>query len=338
MIPLHSHRAVALWILACMSCVAMMVFIGGVTRLTESGLSIVEWKLVSGILPPIGEAAWAKEFTAYQTSPEYKRKNFSFGVEEFKRIFWLEYLHRLLGRLTGLIFLLPLLYFSVRRALPTRLFRRMCGACLLVGAQGAVGWVMVASGLVDDPRVNPAKLALHLLLAFTLFGLLLWTYWQVRGRIAVAGTVPASGYGALTCLLVAQILIGALVAGNDAGLSYNSYPLMDGHLVPQGLMTLSPWHKNLIVNIVFVQFAHRLLAHLLLAGVIVLVIRDYHIHAMRPALALLAATTGIQFLLGVLTLVYVVPIPLASAHQMGALALLGALLNQLYSTQKPQSP
>lgn len=332
MIPLHSHKAVYGWLLACMSMVALMVFIGGVTRLTESGLSIVEWKLVSGTLPPLSDEAWQQEFGEYKTSPEYQKKNYSFGVAEFKRIFWLEYLHRLLGRLTGLVFFIPLLYFVARKALPARLTRRMLGACVLVGAQGTVGWIMVASGLEHDPRVNPAKLALHLMLALTLFSLLLWTYWQAKARVRLAGNRRFVMLLRVTLVcLVVQIILGALVAGNDAGLTYNTYPLMDGRVVPSGLWAMESWQQNIIVNIVFVQFAHRVMAHVLVALGIALVVYGWRkTPALRGPLSLVGYIMAGQFLLGIFTLLHAVPVSLGSAHQMGAVALLGAMLNLLY--------
>lgn len=322
-----------------MTMVVLMVFIGGVTRLTESGLSIVEWKLVAGIFPPLSEEAWQAEFAEYQSSPEFQQKNFSFGVSEFKRIYWLEYLHRLLGRLTGLVFIAPLLYFTARKALPGPLLRRMGLACVLVAAQGAVGWIMVASGLVNDPRVNPLKLTLHLMLAFTLFALLLWTYWQATGRPRSEAARPmACWVRAALVVAIIQIALGALVAGNDAGLTYNTYPLMDGKLIPSGLWMLEPWHRNLFTHVVFVQFAHRLGAHLLVLVALVLLVKGWRgmVDQGQSALRLFAVAFAVQFLLGVATLVHAVPVSLGSAHQMGAIALLAALLNLVYLTKIQQ--
>lgn len=334
-------RPVRIWLACLIALVTSMVFVGGVTRLTESGLSIVEWKLFSGVFPPLTQEGWQKEFAAYQTSPEYKHKNSSFGVEEFKRIFWLEYIHRLLGRLVGIAFIAPYLYFLARSALPKPLAKRMLVATLLVGAQGAVGWIMVKSGLIDAPRVSPLKLALHLSLALSLFALLLWTFWQTGAR-AKTGMLTSRFHCALrvtSWVLAIQIILGALVAGNDAGLSYNTYPLMDGHFIPtqlgQAFVAGGPWYGNTLI----VQFLHRSGAHLLC--LLVMLCLYYGIRqpsaSLRKATYWLAAAFALQFLLGVLTLIHVVPLPLASAHQMAAMLLLAAVLNLRYLAVKSQA-
>lgn len=342
MIPAQQHRrAVRVWLYSLIVLVTCMVFIGGVTRLTESGLSIVEWKLLSGVFPPLTQDGWEKEFAAYRTSPEFQKKNFDFSVPEFKRIFWLEYIHRLLGRLVGIAFIAPFAYFLVRKALPAPLAKRMAIATLLVGMQGAVGWIMVQSGLIDAPRVNPLKLAMHLGLALALFSLLLWTLWQTEARarsIAVSFRLHML-LRATTWILVAQILLGALVAGNDAGLSYNTYPLMDGHIVPPSLGHAfthgNPWYANTLI----VQFAHRLGAHLLLVliGMTLWLAYRHSSPAMQRGAWYLGGSFLLQFLLGVLTLIHAVPITLASAHQMAAMLLLAALLNLRYATLKTQA-
>lgn len=327
-------RTLSRWILACMVCVVLMVFVGGVTRLTESGLSIVEWKPITGILPPLSEEGWQREFAEYQTSPEFIEKNFTFGIEEFKSIFWLEYIHRLLGRITGLVFLLPLIYFTVRRVLPAPLFRRMFALSLLVAAQGTVGWIMVASGLVDQPRVAPVKLGIHLLLAFSLFALLAVTYWQVHAVPRLAGHFTAAVVArGLLILTVLQIFLGALVAGLDAGLTYNTYPLMDGAWIPPGLTPLSPWWLNHLEHIPMVQWQHRMggmvyVISSLAAGLYLM--RRLSGSERRWAQAM-AAISVLQFLLGIATLLSVVEISLASAHQMLALALMLVLVRLCYA-------
>lgn len=341
MLPAFLHaRAVRFWIASLIVLVVAMVFIGGVTRLTESGLSIVEWKLLSGVFPPLSQEGWEKEFSAYQTSPEFKKKNYTFGIGEFKRIFWLEYIHRLLGRIVGLAFIAPFAYFVIRRALPSPLLKRMGLAILLVGAQGAMGWIMVKSGLVDAPRVSPLRLAAHLALALSLFGLLLWTFWQTGARPRVAVPSPCLRWGVLLSLwaLCCQILLGALVAGNDAGLAYNTYPLMDGHIVPPGLAGAFG-HGDWFANTLIVQFLHRAGAHLLIILVLVTALIGWR--SGKPALQwaslYLVGAVVLQFTLGVFTLIHVVPISLASAHQMAAILLLAALLNLRYLAAKPQA-
>ncbi len=316
-----------------MALVALIVLIGGLTRLTESGLSIVQWKLISGTLPPITTEAWAKEFAEYQTSPQFKQVNHYFSLNDFKKIFWLEYLHRLLGRIIGLAILVPFLFFAITGALNRYMLKRGALMVLLVSLQGTVGWVMVASGLSDEPRVAPIKLALHLSLAFTLFLVILWTYWQLTGRprlLVSRGTGIAAR--AVFAIIFLQIIFGALVAGLRAGLSYNTYPLMDGQWLPNGLWTLSPWWQNHLESVLMVQFQHRMLAILVVIFVAMVAYAGWkHLH-LRRTLGWMLAAVVIQFLLGVATLLSSVNIALASAHQLGALFLLSTVLHLVYRT------
>lgn len=328
--PAHA-RLIANWLLICALLVALMVFVGGVTRLTESGLSIVEWKLFSGTLPPMSESAWQTEFDAYKATPQFLKVNHAFALSDFKGIFWLEYIHRLLGRIIGLAIILPFAWFAVRRMLPKRLLRRGLGVCLLVAAQGTVGWMMVASGLVDAPRVAPIKLMLHLLLAFALFALLLWTRWQVKD----SPRIPSPRGFALTArallvLLILQIAFGALVAGLRAGLTYNTWPLMDGQWIPTGLHLMQPWWLNHVENVMTVQFQHRMGAILVTLAALVLALRAYALPRLRFLTMHLVGAVGVQFILGVATLLSVVNPWLASAHQLVALGLLASALRAVY--------
>lgn len=342
------------WIATCLVLIFIMVGVGGATRLTESGLSIVEWKLISGILPPLSEEAWQREFSEYQTSPQYQQVNTHFGVEEFKEIYWLEYIHRVLGRIIGLTIIVPFVWFYVRKQLSPPLAKRMFLACILVALQGTVGWIMVASGLQDEPRVAPIKLALHLSLAFALFSYLLWTYWQVRGVPVIAKALarnhPASSHNTgllrvarndvsraalmvrlLTALLSLQIILGALVAGLRAGLSYNTWPLMDGDFIPSGLYATDPWWKNHLESVLMVQFQHRIGAYLLAALILIFVAHAWkRLPELRRWLGALSLTLKIQFSLGVLTILTHVHITLAVAHQLMALVLLSVLLYGIY--------
>lgn len=328
------------WLLLCLLLVALMVLIGGLTRLTESGLSIVKWKLVTGTLPPLTDSAWQSEFAEYQTSPQFQKVNFAFSLADFKRIYWLEYLHRLVGRMVGLAILLPWAAFTlhyVRLRAPGlwNLWFTSTIMLLLVAAQGLVGWIMVASGLVDAPRVAPLKLAMHLSLAFTLFCYILWNYWRLHHVPRLP--VSASAYyaaRALFGLIFLQIIFGALVAGLRAGLTYNTYPLMDGQLIPDGLWTLTPWWKNHLESVLTVQFQHRMLALMVAAGTCFYAIY-YGRHAVvsiKKPLFILVAALLLQFVLGVATLLSGVSIPLAVLHQLGALLLLSACLRLLYGT------
>jgi len=333
--PLPQHqRAIARWLFVCLVLVAFMVFIGGVTRLTESGLSIVEWKLFSGTLPPLNETAWHAEFEEYKATPQFQKVNAHFALADFKNIYWLEYIHRLLGRIIGLSVLLPFLYFTARKQLPPRLWWRCLGIGMLVTAQGTVGWVMVASGLNDQPRVAPIKLGIHLLLAFTVFCLILWTRWQVLDKPrGTTSTAFARGVRLMLCLAVVQIFLGALVAGLRAGLSYNTYPLMDGQFIPAGLHLMNPWWINHLENVLTVQFQHRMGALVLVAAVITLAVRGWKYMALQRTLKALLVIIFIQFTLGVATLLSGLNLWLASAHQVIALALLAHLVRLIYLSQ-----
>jgi cytochrome c oxidase assembly protein subunit 15 len=330
--PEHA-KAIANWLLACILMVALMVAVGGVTRLTESGLSIVKWKLVSGILPPMNEESWQVEFDGYKQTPQYKKVNSDFQVTDFKRIFWLEYLHRLIGRAIGLVIFVPLIYFFARRQLTCALVKRCFLIFVLVGAQGAVGWVMVASGLNDQPRVEPLKLAAHLLLAFSVFGVMLWTRWQVLGVERPVTSRCIAKLARLTlALLLIQITFGALVAGLRAGLTYNTYPLMDGQLIPSGLHLLQPWWLNHVENVLTVQFQHRMMALLVVISAIALVIHGWKQQNLRTELRMILIAILSQFALGIATLLSHVEIPLASAHQLVALVLVALLVRLVYLT------
>ena len=330
-LPLYAP-AIRCWLLTCIALVVLMVAIGGVTRLTESGLSIVEWKLVSGTVPPLTGEAWQQEFDSYKTSPQFLKVNKSFSVGEFKQIFWLEYLHRLLGRIIGMVILLGTFYFGIRKRFTAALLWRMLGICVLVGAQGTVGWIMVASGLNTEPRVEPIKLGLHLLLAFALFAALLWTYWQVKNitRPIVQKPIPYIARGVLAFLIL-QIFFGALVAGLRAGLTYNTYPLMDGQWIPDGLYLLSPWWKNHLENPLTVQFQHRMIAIAVVLGIVGLILAAWR-KVEAWLLKVLAGVVFLQFTLGVATLLSVVNLWLASAHQLGALLLFAVLMRITYAT------
>ena len=322
----ESRRAVGIWLLVCCAMVAVMVVLGGATRLTESGLSIVEWRPVTGILPPLGEADWQALYDAYRRSPEFQRVNFWMTVGDFRTIFWLEYIHRLWGRLIGVVFLLPFLWFLVRGRLIGAFAWRLAGAFVLGGLQGLLGWYMVKSGLADRTDVSQYRLAAHLVLAFLIYGWLLWLALRclsppaMRARPAfLRGHAIAVAAGALL-----TVVAGAFVAGIDAGLAYNTFPLMDGRLVPPGAMQLDPWWLNFFENTATVQFTHRTMAILLVAAVLWLWFRGRNVDlpaATRALLDALAAAALVQMALGIATLLTAVALPLGVLHQAGALAL-----------------
>jgi len=318
--PASAGRAVAFWLLACAVLVAAMVVVGGVTRLTHSGLSIAEWQPLVGTVPPLSEGDWQALFEKYRATPEYKLVNQGMSLDEFKGIFWLEYVHRLLGRVIGIAFLVPLLWFWWAGRVDRRLGWKLVGIFALGALQGAVGWYMVASGLVDEPRVSHLRLATHLGLAFLILGAMLWVAFALIFPRRVDGAAPGDARlaGIMAALVFLQVLAGALVAGIRAGKAYNTFPLMNGHLVPPETLSLDPWWLNFFNNMATVQLDHRLLAWLLLAGVTWLWLRvrrsDAGPRARRGA-SLLLGLVVVQFALGVATLLLVVPVPLAAAHQ-----------------------
>ena len=317
------EAAVASWLYTCCVAIFLMVVIGGITRLTESGLSIAEWKPLIGALPPLTQAEWDRVFDLYRQTSEYRLVNAGMSLAEFKTIFWWEYIHRLWGRLLGLVFFVPLVWFAWRGALDRRLGLKLLGIFALGGLQGAIGWWMVASGLVDRTDVSQYRLATHLGVAFLIYALILWVALDLteRPRPAAAPALRRFGWLLLGCIAV-TVVAGAFVAGTKAGLVYNSFPLMGGQILPPDYLALRPGWRNVFENPAAIQFNHRLLAigTLLLAGVFAWRARGDRAAA-GPA-ALLFAATAAQATLGIATLLLVVPLTLGVLHQAGALALL----------------
>jgi len=330
-------RALALWLLGVAAMVFAMAVIGAVTRLTESGLSIMEWAPLSGALPPLSGAEWERLFALYRGIPEYRLENAGMTLGEFQTIFWWEWVHRLWGRLIGLAYLLPFLWFLWRRRLPRWLVPHLWALLALGALQGAVGWYMVASGFAERTDVSQYRLVLHLGLALVVYAYLLGL--ALRLLEPQAGLRPArpglrAGLWALLALIAVTLASGGLVAGLNAGLAYNSYPLMDGDLVPSGYGMLSPWLANWGENVATVQFNHRLLAHLTLLGALLLWLANRRLGgAAGRALALLPALALGQLLLGIATLLAVVPVWLGALHQAGAVLLLSGLVLALHRTR-----
>jgi cytochrome c oxidase assembly protein subunit 15 len=325
---LSNRRAVAAWLVGIAAMIFLMVVIGGVTRLTESGLSITEWRPVTGTLPPLSDAQWQREYELYKRIPEAQTVHFGITLEEFKQIYFWEYLHRLWGRLIGLAFALPLLWFLAARRLPAGFGRRLAWIFALGALQGVVGWWMVASGLVDRTDVSQYRLVAHLGLALVIYAAIVWTVLDLL-EPAPAGMAPAGlrrAALALALLAFLTILSGGFVAGLDAGLTYNTFPLMDGRLFPSGYFIESPWWLNWFENVTAVQFNHRWLALSTLAASIALwwLWRSSAARPLRLALDALAAATLLQVGLGIATLLFIVPIPLAALHQAGAVIVLTA--------------
>jgi cytochrome c oxidase assembly protein subunit 15 len=300
-----------------------MVVLGGVTRLTGSGLSIVEWKPIHGTLPPLNVQEWEEEFAAYQATPEYMKKNAYMTLEGFKGIFWLEYWHRVLGRIIGLAFLFPALYYAWKKSLPPVFIWRNFVLVGMVGAQGLMGWLMVKSGLVDNPHVSHYRLAAHLLLASAIASVVFITIKQVE-RYEGAATIRIKSrvVTAILCLIVAQITYGAFVAGLKAGYIYNEFPLMGGQFFPPEEWMLTPVWQNLLEHHATVQFIHRWLGCVVLAAII-----WQYMRCKNAASLWVLVVAGLQVGLGIATLLSGVQIALASLHQLVAILL---LLTQLH--------
>lgn len=332
------RRATATWLFACCALVFLMVAVGGITRLTHSGLSIVEWQPVAGVLPPMGDAQWQELFAKYQATPEFRQRNPDMTVDGFKRIFWWEYIHRLLGRVIGVAFLLPFLWFLARKRLDGEVAWKLAGIFVLGGLQGALGWFMVQSGLVDEPRVDSLRLAAHLGLAFVIYAALFWVGLDLVRRDRSTNTGALRGHaGAMVALVFLQVVAGALVAGIHGGLAYNTWPLMDGHFIPPDIALLEPWWANLAYNMATVQFAHRILAIAVALMAIALwfeVRRDLPNPRARFWSTVLVAAVLAQFALGVVTLLLRVPVSLGVLHQAGALVVFSVALGLRHSLRE----
>jgi cytochrome c oxidase assembly protein subunit 15 len=328
-----SRRLIAGWLFTLAGMVLVMIALGGLTRLTGSGLSIMEWAPLMGTVPPLSNAEWQRLYRLYEEIPQYALINQGFGLDGFKHIFWLEWTHRLWGRLIGAAVLLPLLWFWHRGQINRRLAAGLFGLFLLGGLQGAVGWFMVASGFApDSTAVAPGRLTIHLVLALLLYGAIIWTGLSVlRPHPAKAPALLRRLTLAATLLVFLTIIAGGFVAGLHAGLDYNTFPLMDGHLVPAGYADLHPFPRNLTENIATAQFDHRLLATLSVLAIGSVLAFGFPVPGLRSRLCLVGTAVALQYGLGVATLIWAVPLPLASAHQVGATLLLTALLVLLHA-------
>ena len=330
------RRSVACWLLGLAGLVLAMVVLGGITRLHHAGLSIVDWRPLVGVLPPFGDEAWQALFADYRRFPEYQEINRGMTLDEFKGIFWLEYAHRLLGRIVGIAFALPFLWFLIRRAFDRTLALKVLAIGILGGLQGLLGWYMVQSGLVDRPDVSPYRLAAHLGLAVAIYGCLIWVALGLLmggavERVRLAGRWRVAVWGA-TGLVFLTIISGAFVAGNDAGLAYNTFPLMADAIVPPDIFLIEPLWRNFFENVPLVQLDHRLLAMLTALVVILLWAAALRWLGPSPVRAALHAAAGAvlgQFVLGIVTLLTFVPVPLGAAHQVGAMVVFTAILAAL---------
>ncbi len=326
------NRQIAGWLFVCCLMVFGMVILGGVTRLTGSGLSMVQWDPIFGIVPPLDETEWNATFDLYRQSPEYRKINIGMDLDGFKNIYWFEYSHRVLGRTIGTVFLLPFLFFLARGWIERPCLPRFAAMFVLGGMQGLLGWFMVKSGLVDNPHVSQYRLTAHLGLAILIYAWMLHValgLWFSAGRHIAVTRGTRRYITLLTGLVFLTILSGGFVAGLKAGFAYNTFPLMDGHWVPEVIFMLDPVWRNFFENIATVQFDHRVLATLVFSSVLGLwlwSLRQPLSGPLRKALHVLMAVALLQVTLGISTLLLHVPVPLASMHQAGAMLVFTTLL------------
>jgi len=329
-----NQRPIAIWLFVCCVAIFAMVLLGGVTRLTGSGLSMVKWEPITGVLPPMNQVEWESVFQLYQQSPEYIKKNSHFNLEEFKSIFWFEYSHRILGRLIGMLFLIPMLFFIATRRVGRALTPKLVAMFVLGGLQGLLGWYMVKSGLVSNPHVSQYRLTAHFGLAVLVYGYIFWValglFFKPQLSPYVKGPQQLLGYSRIISILIfITLLSGGFVAGLKAGFAYNTFPLMNGQVIPDGIFRMDPVWINFFENIATVQFDHRVLATLLFLVIPMFWWRSRQFELsprLRMGMHFLLAVLLLQVTLGISTLLLHVPIPLASAHQGGALLLLTASL------------
>jgi heme a synthase len=335
----YHAKALRLWLGGLALLIVAMILVGGATRLTDSGLSITEWKPVTGVIPPLSDSAWQEAFDAYRKIPEYLELKRGMSLDQFKTIYWWEWGHRFLGRLIGVAFLLPFLAFWIVGYIPRALLPRLAGLFVLGGLQGTVGWYMVKSGLVTRVDVSQYRLAAHLGIAVAILGYTLWLIFDLGRERSPGATsdrrVSAWIAGAALTLIYLQILAGGLVAGIDAGLGYNTWPLINGAFVPSGLGEAQPWVLNLFENPLTVQFDHRMLGYTVVLATILqsgcLALRREAPELVTSAFILMCLAL-LQATLGVWTLLLAVPIELGLAHQAGAILLFAAALYHLWLT------
>jgi cytochrome c oxidase assembly protein subunit 15 len=340
--PARHLRALRIWLGVVALLIVAMVLVGGATRLTHSGLSITEWQPIVGAIPPLSHADWQEAFDGYKKIPEYSQINPGMTLEAFKSIYWWEWTHRFLGRFIGVVFIVPFLVFWMAGYIPRALMPRLLGLFVLGGLQGALGWYMVKSGLVDRTDVSQYRLAAHLGVAVAILGYTLWLLFGLGSkRNATRWSAPACVAGLVLLLVYLQLLAGAVVAGIDGGLSYNTWPLMNGAFVPDGLGAASPWYLNLFENPLTVQFDHRMLGYTVVAATIAQAIWLYRKGKDQPLVGsaiTLAAFALLQATLGIWTLLLVVPIELGLAHQAGAILVFAMALYHFWRASHEGAP
>ena len=335
---MNKNKSIVIWLLSGCVLIFIMVVVGGITRLTDSGLSMVKWNLFMGAIPPLNETEWKETFNLYKEYPEYQKLNFNCTLSEFKYIFFWEYLHRMIGRLLGLVFIIPFIYFLIKKRLNKKLIVQTSILLLMGAMQGAIGWWMVKSGLVNNPAVSHYRLAVHLITAFLTFA---FTFWVVLPLIFTqersGNTVLLSLIKSLMILIIIQIIYGGFVAGLNAGIGFNTWPKMGEYWIPDAVYQLDPLWKNFVEGRYGVQFIHRILALTLVAFVIYIWKKGLRIALetnQKRSLNLLLGIVLLQTLLGIFTLILIVPIWLAALHQIGAFFLIMATTYSLFIFSK----
>ena len=335
----RGNRAVATWLLVCCGLVFVMVVLGGFTRLTGSGLSMADWRPLMGLLPPMGDAEWQRVYDLYRQTPEFLKVNSHMDVEDFKSIFWLEYLHRLLGRFIGIVFLVPFAVFVTKGYIKRREWPRYLLVFALGGLQGLLGWYMVKSGLVDVPHVSQYRLTAHLVAAFLIYAYMFWIAMSLLFP-AADGASKHAWYGktlALFGLIVITIVSGGFVAGLKAGKILNTFPMMGEHWIPPGIMALTPGWRNLFDNAITAQFDHRWLAIATFIAIVVFWFRARRAELpgrARPAVNALLHTAVLQVVLGISTLLLAVPVVLGATHQAVAMLLFTVALYLVHALRR----
>ncbi len=338
-----ANRAVVIWLLCGCFLIFSMVIIGGVTRLTGSGLSITEWKPIMGIIPPMNDEDWEIAFQKYKQIPQFRKINYDFEINDFKSIYWWEYFHRLLGRIIGVVFIIPFMWFFLNGHFEKRTVKKMLFLFLLGALQGIIGWLMVKSGLSERTNVSHIRLAIHLITAFATFGFTFYFALEIQYGKANSQTIKSLNrlLKILFGIIVIQIIYGAFVAGLHAGKIYNTFPLMNGKLIPDGMFYLKPTVINFFDNHVLVQFIHRFLAGtiVLLSFVLFYLSRTGKLNnVQKKGISFFLATVFLQFILGIITLLTSVEITLAVLHQAGALILFGACVYLLFIFRRKSIP
>ena len=332
-------RQIAYWLFFCAVVIFGMILLGGVTRLTNSGLSMVDWKPLMGIIPPLSEADWEHMFFKYKQFPEYKQINAGMSMEAFKSIFMYEYLHRVLGRLIGVIFILPFLFFYFTKRIKPGLTPKLIIMLIGGGCQGLLGWYMVRSGLVDKPDVSQYRLSAHLGAAVLIYSFILWTAFDLVSRRTEQPAQLKTFAYSLSGLIFLMILTGGLVAGTKAGYAYPTWPLMGDSFIPAGLYSMTPTWLSAFEDITTIQFNHRIFAYIMVALVLGFAVTAFRAGIQGPIRTAVFCLIGLLILqvsLGISTLIFYVPIPVAAAHQVGAVALLSASLFISHSLAKSQ--